>query len=706
MAILEKIRKRTFFLILIIGLALFAFVISGIFTRGNQTAPTNIGVVNGEDIPYASFHNQVDNTIRNMGGNPNISSMYIVNMLWQQAVQGKILDQQFEKLGISVGRDQILAAVAQSPAIAQDPQFQNQNGVFDPNKFTQFISTLKNTNPAAYNQWLAQEGALAESAKRSTYLSLVRAGLGATATEGELSYHQEADKVNINYLALPYSSIADSLIKISDSQIKDYINKNKKEFEQEALRNVQFVFIPEQASEADSQAVKQALEELKKSSVVYNKETGNNDTLPGFASVLRKDIADFVDRNSDVPFDSLYLTKDKLPAAFADMLYDLPVGAVSELYKDGNNWSVSRMLSKLNNAEVRASHILVAYKGSMRAAESVTRTKEEAKQKAEGLLQQVRQGADFAKLADENSDDSSTSGGDLNFFQRGRMVKPFNDYVFSHKVGDVGLVETDFGYHIIKITEEKPGVQLATLTRKIEPSDVTRNEIFTKASGFEIQAIKDPAKFVDIANNESLSVLPADNLQETTENIPGLGENRQLVRWAFDKETKIGDVSRFDVKNGYVIAQLTRKSDKGLMSVADARIIVQPILVKQEKAKQLSQKMKGSTLSEIANNANLPNIRTADGLTLKSPVLTGEGREPNVVGAAFALPLNKISEPIEGENGVYVIEVTQKNIAPALPNYASYANALRMLKVNRASTELFSALEENADIEDNRSLFY
>ncbi len=708
MAVLEKIRKRTFFLILTIGIALFAFVISGIFDRGGQQMPTSVGEVNGEEIPYEAFRAQVDGALMNMGANPNISSMYVVNMLWQQAVQNKILDQQFAKLGINIGKDQIFAALVQTP-IGKDPQFLNANGVFDPNKFAQFISELRTTNPEGYRQWQVQEGQLVDSAKRQVYLSLIRAGLGATASEGELSYHQEADKVDIKYVTLQYSTIPDSLIKISDSQIKDYISKHKKEFEQKPARNIQFVFVKEEASQEDKQEIYAGVSAVNSSTIRYNPLTQQNDTLAGFASVPKSEIAEFVARNSDIPFDSLYISKDKLPSLVADNLYNLGINEVYGPYEDANYYKLTRMLGKVANAEVKASHILIAFQGSLPGNETITRSKEEAKAKAESILIDARrQGADFAQLARDNSDDASNApmGGDLNFFTRGTMVKPFNDYVFSAKVGDIGLVETNFGFHIIKVTDQKEGVQLATIARVIEPSDKTRGEAFTKVTNFEVDATKNPVKFAELAQKAALTVLPADNLQEMSEEIFGLGNNRSIVQWAFNEDTKVGNIRRFDVKDGYVVAQLTKKIEKGLASVADARLTVAPILIKEQKAKQLAQKMKGATIDEIAANIGQENIRLGENLTIKSPILLGVGMEPKVIGTAFALSLNKLSSPIQGDNGVYVIEVTKKEIAPALANYKSYTDALTMLKMNRAAQDLFSALEESADIEDYRSIFF
>ena len=186
MAVLEKIRKRTVFLILVIGLALFAFVISGIFSRTTTPDQLVIGSVNGDDISYVDFSTQVENTMRNMGG--SIGQGYIVNALWQQAVQSRIIDQQFEKLGISVGKDQIVSMIARIPDYGQNPQFQDDKGNFSEAKFAQFISELKTMNPTVYKQWQQEEKSYIDNAKREVYLGLIRAGLVVTYKDGEREY--------------------------------------------------------------------------------------------------------------------------------------------------------------------------------------------------------------------------------------------------------------------------------------------------------------------------------------------------------------------------------------------------------------------------------------------------------------------------------------------------------------------------------------
>ena len=206
MAVLEKIRKRTVFLILVIGLALFAFVISGIFNSPTTRDQLVIGSVNGDKISYMDFSTQVENTMRNMGG--GISQGYIVNALWEQAVQSRIIDQQFEKLGISISKEQVIDMISKVPSYAQNPQFQDEKGAFSAPKFAQFISELKTMNPTVYKQWQAEEKSYIDNAKRETYLNLIRSALGVTFKDGENEYHKQSDQVSLKYVVVPLSLIA------------------------------------------------------------------------------------------------------------------------------------------------------------------------------------------------------------------------------------------------------------------------------------------------------------------------------------------------------------------------------------------------------------------------------------------------------------------------------------------------------------------
>ena len=411
MAILENIRKRTTILILIIGMALFAFVVSGIFTAdGFSGAKTGSSVaeVNGTDISIDDFRRKVESASNRFGS--GATSMQVVNSVWDQEVRSAILSEEFDELGIGIEQDQIINFIASNPNFAQNPQYQNENGVFDEFRFREFISTLKDNSPGQYALWLQQEGAIMQMAKEQTYFNLVKAGLGATLKEGELDYKLANDKIDIKYARVPYTSIADSSIAVSKSEITAFINEHKDEYKQDKARDFQFVYFEEKASLEDENAVKDMVVSLLDDKVEYN------DTILGFKNTT--DVAAFLDRNSDIKFDSIYKAKNSLPAKYADTLMTLGVGEVYGPYRDGDYFKVSKMVNKKENGSVKASHILIAWEGAERVDPKVTRTKEEAKKVADDLFKEAKKtGTDFVVLARENSDGPSAPRGGFCFWK-------------------------------------------------------------------------------------------------------------------------------------------------------------------------------------------------------------------------------------------------------------------------------------------------
>ena len=706
MAILESIRKQTTILILIIGLALFAFVISGVFTAGGLSggkAGSSIAEINGEELSIDDFRNQVDIASQNSG--PNISTMQTVNQVWDQEVRNTIMDQQLEHLGINIEQDQIMNYVGTIPGYAQNPQFQNENGVFDENKFRSFIADLKVNNPAQYQFWLQNEASIIQSAKQQAYFNLIKAGVGATLKEGELEYRLATDKMDIKYVRVPFTSIADSSVSVSKSEIRSYIDEHKDDFKQDAARDIQFVYFEEKPSTEDEKAVEDAITELMKERVEYNETSDTNDTIAGFKETT--DMASFLDRSSDIKFDTIYKEKNQLPTKFADTLMALQVGEIFGPYRDGNMFKVTKMMDKKANGSVKASHILIAYKGAERADPKVTRTKEEAEVEAKRLLTEARKkDAQFVELARDNSDGpSAPNGGDLGYFQEGRMVPAFNDFAFQNPVGTIGMVETDFGFHIIKVDDKRDIVQVADLAREIEPSEKTIDGLFTEATQFEMESISSDESFSKLAKDKKFVIRPVNKLNATDENLPGLSSQRNIVQWAFMDDTDVGDIKRFDLNNGYAVVQLTKKYDAGLMSVEDASATVLPKIRKQRKAAQIISANKGKSIEEIAKDNNV-SASTASALTVKSPTLPGSGSEPAVVGAAFAMKQGDTSELIEGNTGIFKITVTKKTDAPKLDNYTTYATSLKSAREGEVNTAVYNALKDNSEIEDNRAVFY
>ena len=286
---------------------------------------------------------------------------------------------------------------------------------------------------------------------------------------------------------------------------------------------------------------------------------------------------------------------------------------------------------------------MISWEGTQVPNKKEKRTKEQAKAKAEGLLAQAQANPSmFMMLAMTNSDDSSAQqGGDLGFFSPGQMVKPFNDFVFNNPIGKIGLVETEFGYHIINVTDKQDAIRLATIAQKIEPSEATTDKIYTQATKFEMEAAtKD---FAALAKEMKLTVSPSVRVKAIDESFGPISNQRQIVKWAFDKETDLNGVKRFEIVNvGHIIVKLKKINEKGLMAVEDARPQVEYLLKNKKKAEMIKAKMNGSSLSAIAA-ANKVTVLNAVDLTIESPSVPGAGFEPKVVGTAFATKANHLN---------------------------------------------------------------
>jgi len=307
-------------------------------------------------------------------------------------------------------------------------------------------------------------------------------------------------------------------------------------------------------------------------------------------------------------------------------------------------------------------------------------------------------------LAMSNSDDSSANqGGDLGYFAPGQMVKPFNDFVFNNPVGKIGLVETQFGYHIINVTDKQDAIKLATVAQKIQPSEATNDKTYTEATKFEMDAAN--KDFATLVKQTKLTSNPSVRVKAIDEGFGSISNQRQIVKWAFEADTKIGSVKRFEVVNvGHIIAKLKSITKKGLMSVDEARPQVENILKNKKKAAKIAAKMKGTSLAAIAT-ANKVTVMNAIDLTVENPNVPGAGFEPKVVGNAFTSKVGQISKPIEGNGGVFVVTTKAVNKAPKIQKYDEYVTKIKQ-QVTNYSGRVMPALKNDADIQDNRAEFY
>jgi peptidylprolyl isomerase/peptidyl-prolyl cis-trans isomerase D len=693
MAVLSKIRERSMFLIIIIGLALFAFVLDpstlGDFFNSNKV--NEIGEINGESISRQEFTEELE-SYKQQAGN-SVTEMQASKTVWDNIVRKKIYKNQLTQAGITIGETDVWTKIINASFVQSNPEYQNEAGLFDENKFKQFLATEKENKTQLWSQWSNYMSQIRDNSETTTYNNLVTAGLGASLKEGETEYMLDNTKLNVQFVFVPYTSVIDSLITIKKSEVEGYIRDHKDNFKVEASRDISYVQFDIVATEADQEVIKNNLGTL-----IEDFKKSNNESV--FLSENESD----TNLNPNIQF------KNLLNQEVAGLIYAGNKGDVIGPYKDKEFFKISKIteVSQLPDS-VKASHILIPFIGAQRVAADIIRTEEQAKKLADSLLSVVKRSKrKFGSLAKTFSSDtrSAAKEGDLDWFNYTSMTPAFRDFSFDGKKGDIGVVKSPFGFHIIKIENQKNKqkvLKLATFSRKIVPSAATENIAFRDAEEFAL-AISKEKKFFDVATSKNYKPKSSVGLKSLDENVAGLGNQRQIVSWAFGNDTNVNDFKRFDLEGSHVVAFVTSSTEKGLMSAAKATNTVRPILVNQKKAALISDKLQGASLTDIAM-ANKTTVKNANGITLKSPTLSGVGTEPKIVGAMYNAELNTVFNSIQGNKGVFAFVVTSKELPTALPNYDS--NRKRIAESRKSLTfKMYEAIKKASSVEDYRANMY
>tara|TARA_B100001057_G_scaffold371580_1_gene375666 strand:+ start:173 stop:2320 length:2148 start_codon:yes stop_codon:yes gene_type:complete len=715
MAVLNKIRQRSIFLIIVIALALFSFVIGDIFNNldSSSAADSAIATINGVDIERNEFMTKVENIQRQSNG--SMTNTQAMNRAWNNEVRAKVMQSQYDALGLSVERDYMRSLLEQN--LGSFEEFKNEAGLFDQDKLNEFIANLKAIAPETttlggsvidYKSWTNFEQNVAISGVQQAYFNMVKSGITGTLTEGELDYQLENDKVDLKYVQIPYSSIADSTITVKSSEIKAYIKRFPKKYEVKASRDLVFVEFKEEASLEDEQAIKADLSALISDREEFNEAANATQTIVGFKNT--KDNASFVNSYSADNFNDNYVFKSAFASDQADKICGLNEGEIYGPYKESGFYKLSKMVSlKRIPDSVKVRHILTPFVGSTRADASVTKTEAEAKTTADSIYKVLKRNrSKFKSLLSLSSDKvSNEKDGVIEFAYTAGFAPEFKAYSFENPKGSLGVVRTDFGYHVIEILGQgtlQQAYKVATISQAIEPSIETVDEVFKNKSKFEI-AVAD-ADFETVAAESNYEVRSVSSVKELDENIPGLGAQRAIVRWAFEDSSSEGDFKSFNTTaGGFVVVKLTGVNSAGLMSSESGSVTALPEIRKEKKAEIIKARISATTLDEIAT-AEDQTIKTAVAVNMKNPTLSGAGREPLVIGTAFGLEEGATSGLISGNSGVYAVQVTKVTAAAALPSYQAAANRVGKAKENAVNTQLYNALKDAAEIEDNRAVFY
>lgn len=702
MGLMSYLRNRAGLVVTIIGLAIIAFLLGDIISYGTPFWMKNqnqVGSVNGEAIDYQAFNAQVDQTTamyqQQMGGTASSQMRnYAVQQVWNQFISQELLQQEIDKIGLAVGREELNSLVQganPSPQIIQ--AFTNpETGVFDKNQLNTFLSQINSQGtPEMRVQWEMLLENIRNERLNEKYSNLVGNSVYVTSLEAQEEYNQRNRLANFKYLMLDYSSVKDSEIKLTDADYKAYYDAHKNAFDNpEESRTIEYVLFDARPTANDTAATRSVIEQLK--SELVNATT---DSL--FAAV-----------NSDTKYPYTYIRKGQVSPALDSVIFDVPVGTTVGPFLSQDRFEIAKVVeTKFSPDSVQASHILL----NTTAEGGV----DKAQAKADSIKGLIQQGESFAALAIEFSLDegSKINGGDLGTFPRGQMVPEFDEAVFSGKTGDVVIVNSRFGTHIIRIERQIGNskiVKAAIVDKVINSGKATTDAAYTKANNFFSET--NSTDFSEVANKQSVTVHKADKVVPMDDTFNGVEVPRDLVRWAF--EAKKGEVSEriFDTQDNFIVARIVDIQPKGTLSLSAVKPQIEASVRNEVKAKMLTEKLNNalngaSSIDQVAQKLEKTAV-DIENIVMANPVLPGVAMEPAVVGTAFGLQPNTLSKAVKGEQGVYAVQVTGFTNPAELvaSDMSDQKQQMQTSKAQRSWSAIYQALQHKADIHDNRIRFY
>ncbi|MBA4140564.1 MAG: SurA N-terminal domain-containing protein [Segetibacter sp.] len=704
MSVIQKIREKYAALVIgLIALSLISFIAMDAFVgkgRGGGSS-TTVGKVNGQKIDRNDFEKRITMQ-QSMQGAQGPQREQLIGSVWDQTVDELVMNQEYEKLGLRfTPRELNETLFGANPPEWLSQQFTDpQTGQFNANEAKRAIAQLKKqqNNPSAEMVNVALESTVNQGL-RMKYMALLSNGTYIPKWFAEKTIADQNLIAAFSYVTVPYTAISDSLVKVTDDDVESYINKHKEAFKQEqASRSISYVAFNASPGSQDTATVLNQINNLR------------ND----FAST--NDAETFLGRvASETPYFNGYVLGSKMQVPNADSIKSLANGQVYGPYIDGKNYVLAKMIDRRAMPDsVKVRHILIktGERGQQLLADSI------AKKRIDSITAAIKGGADFNAMVQKYSDDpgSKNTKGEYEFTsqQFASLSKEFAEVAFYGQTGDSKVVKVENqaynGYHYIEVLQQKkiePAYKIAYLAKPIDASQETINNANNLASQFAANS-RNKKQFNDNATKQHLQALSAADIKENDYTIAGLADNRQFVRWVY--ENKTGDVSEpYEMGDRYIVAVITGATDKGVMSVAQARATAEPLIISEKKAQQIIRtKFKGGNTIEAVAQAAGQTVMRADSVSFSQPFIQNVGNEPKITGAAFNKTLQgKVSEPIAGNTGVFVIKGEKLfAVANTNMNAENLRKQLEMQQKQMGGYRSMEALKKAADIKDNRFDFY
>jgi len=704
MALIGSIRKRSALLIIIIGVALAAFVL-GDFVKSKPRQTVNIGSVDGEEITIMDFNRKVDQNIENTKSQQQKERLtqqetYTVrDQTWDQIVREYIMSEQYEELGVEVTTEELFQLVqGNNPHPVIKRYFTNpQTGEYDKAAVLNYLQNLDKMNPQAKAQWIQLENYIKEDRKMTKYNNMISNAYYVPERLAKQYYTEDNDKAKIEYVAIKYVDVSDSILELTDADYNKYYEKNKFSYEQKASVDIDYVVFNVRPSADDVNAASKEIDAIHSDFIKTKNPTS------------------FVNANSDKSYDSTWYKEGSLPVQIDSLMFNSEIGTVSEPYRTGYTYHMGRLVdTQMRPDSINATHILIAYAGAMRAAETNTRTALEAKLLADSLFNVVKKNSNkIEKLALEFSDDGTAkdNSGDLGWFPDGAMVPSFNEACVKTKIGGVTMAESAFGFHIIKVTGKKDvakKVRVAQIDREVLASNQTYQNVFAQASKLASEN-QTKEEFDQAIKDNRLNKRTAPKVMEMSHYIAGVDNARQVIRWAFEEDTELGDVSEvFDLDGAFLVATVAKKYEEGYPEMEEVKQRLYTFVLNEKKGEYLENQLKnyGDNFEKIVAEVG-GKIDNVEALNFSSRNIKGFGRENKLIGTIFAQSEPTTLKPMAGVGGAFVVKIDKFTPAVAANDYTFTKNKVTGTFKQRVDQDfVYKAIKKVSDIEDNRLTFY
>ncbi len=669
MATLQSIRNHGTILLVVVGVAMLAFILGDFLNSGSSffnKSRENVAEIAGHQVHYTEYEaakDQLTEVYKIETGSNDINedlSIQLRNQAWQMILMNYTLGEQASAIGMDVTADELSElCIGATPhqIIQQRRAFYDETGNFNRFALVNFLNSLSQEPESpeqveslnqAKTYWMYWEKAVRLTYLQEKYTDLLSKMVTANKLDAKYAHDARQTSVDVQYVQQPYYAVADSLVKVTESDLKKLYNEKKEQYKQTPNRSIEYVSFPIVPSAEDYADVEKLVKSLE------------NDFR------TKEDVTAIVNSNSDVLYDGRDYSEETIPAEYKEFAFGKGVkkGACTELSFTNDTYSIARVMECGYTKADSVKLVLVAN--------------------------------------DENTEDV-----ELGWFKASDLQKNIADPAFNGKKGEKFTVASGMGEQIFKIADKSkatPKVKLAILSRKVTASSKTYGVLYNQAKQFIVANNNNADSLHQAAVSQGLFTTPVYALNENTDKVNELKNSRSIVRWAF--EAKAGQVSDvFECGDQFVVAALTEVNDGEYRPMEAVRAELVVAATNNKKADYIMNQLQGVNTLEAAAELFGTEIKSAEGISLSSYRLGAAGVEPAVVGTALSLEANTVSAPVKGNNGVYVLTVGEKKVAEGELNVAQEISNLNMRTTYTIPYQAISLIEEEAKVVDNRARF-